>query len=65
MTEIEEQIKRNSPRESKPFGKRKTIKRDLPNDKELKDVFGIVNNGCDSNQIKTFIRKTTGKEIKE
>lgn len=56
---------RNSPRENKPFGKRKTVKRDLPTDKELKDIFGVVNNGCASNQIKTFIRKTTGKEIKE
>lgn len=57
--------KRNSPRESKPFGKRRTVKRALPNDKELKDVFGIVNNGCDSTQVKTFIRKTTGHKIEE
>ena len=51
-------------REIKPFGKRRENKK-LPNDKALKDVFGVVNNGCDSKQVIDFIAKTTGHRIKE
>lgn len=51
-------------REHKTFGKRQENKK-LPNDKALKDVFGVVNNGCDSKQIVEFIAKTTGHRIKE
>ena len=51
-------------RESKPFGKRQQSKREPPNDKKLKDTFGVVNKGCDSKQIVEFIKRTTGREIK-
>ena len=50
-------------REVKPFGRRQENKK-LPNDKALKDIFGVVNNGCDSKQVIDFIRKTTGHKIK-
>ena len=52
-------------REHKTFGKRQENKRKLPNDKALKDVFGVVNNGCDSKQVIDFIAKTAGHRIKE
>ena len=51
-------------REKKTFGKRQENKK-VPNDKALKDVFGVVNNGCDSKQVIDFIAKTTGHRIKE
>ena len=51
-------------REHKTFGKRQENKK-LPNDKALKDVFVVVNNGCDRKQIVEFIAKTTGHRIKE
>lgn len=50
-------------REIKPFGKRQENKRVLPSDKELKETFAIVNNGCDSKQVVDFIEKTTGHKI--
>jgi len=34
-------------------------------DEVLKDVFGVVNKGCDSEQVIGFIAKTTGHRIKE
>ncbi len=53
-------------REIKPFGKRSNTNiKQLPNNKVLKNVFGVVNDGEDSNQIVKFIRVTTGKNIKE
>ena len=52
-------------RERKPFGKRQENKRQLPDDKILKETFGVTNNGCDSKQIVDFIRRTTGHEIKD
>lgn len=51
-------------RELKPFGKRQQNKKQLPNDKKLKETFGVVNKGCDSEQIVEFIKRTTGHEIK-
>ena len=51
-------------REEKPFGKRQENKKELPGDKELKEVFAIVNEGCDSKQIIGFIKRTAGHEIK-
>lgn len=51
-------------RERKPFGKRRNSML-LPNNKILKDTFGVVNNGEDSNQVVKFIRINTGKNIKE
>ncbi len=51
-------------REKKTFGKRQENKK-LPNDKALKDVFGVVNNGYDSKQVVDYIAKTTGHKIKE
>lgn len=51
-------------REHKTFGKRKEHK-SIPNDGVLKDVFGVVNKGCDSEQVIDFIAKTTGHRIKE
>lgn len=50
-------------REAKPFGKRQQTTRSLPNDKVLKETFAVVNNGCDSQQVVDFIRKTTGHNI--
>ena len=29
-----------------------------------KDIFGVVNKGCDSKQVTDFIKRTTGHEIK-
>lgn len=52
-------------REIKTFGKRQENKRELPNDKKLKETFAIVNKGCDSEQVVEFIKRTTGHEIKE
>lgn len=52
-------------REKKTFGKRQENKRELPNDKKLKETFAIVNKGCDSKQVVEFIKRTTGHEIKE
>ena len=51
-------------REKKTFGKRQENKRELPNDKKLKETFAIVNKGCDSEQVVEFIKRTTGHEIK-
>ena len=51
-------------RETKVFGKRRNNKV-LPNNKVLKDTFGVVNNGEDSNQVVRFIRATTGRNISE
>lgn len=51
-------------REHKTFGKRNEHKR-TPNDEALKEVFGVVNKGCDSKQVINFIAKTTGHIIKE
>lgn len=50
-------------REYKKFGKR-TEHQKLPEDKVIKDVFGVVNKGCDSKQVIDFIKRTTGHEIK-
>lgn len=50
-------------REYKPFGKRTKHQR-LPEDKVIKDTFGVVNKGCDSKQVTDFIKRTTGYEIK-
>jgi len=52
-------------REHKAFGKRSEGQKPLPNDEALKDIFGIVNKGCDSEQIIDFIAKTTGHRIEE
>lgn len=52
-------------REKHKFGKRQENTRVLPSDKELKETFAIVNNGCDSKQVVDFIRKTTGHKFKE
>ena len=52
-------------RELKPFGKRQENKRELPDDKKLKETFAIVNNGCDSKQVVEFIKRTTWYEIEE
>lgn len=51
-------------REIKPFGKRQENHRNLPDDKEIRENFGVVNNGCDSKQVIDFIAKTTGHKIK-
>lgn len=50
-------------REYKLFGKRTEHQR-LPEDKVIKDTFGVVNKGCDSKQVTDFIKRTTGHEIK-
>ncbi len=49
-------------REKKEFGKRQKHQ-NLPNNKALKEIFGVINDGCDSKQVVDFIRKTTGKRI--
>lgn len=49
-------------REKKEFGERQKHK-DLPKNETLKEIFGVVNDGCDSKQVVDFIRKTTGKNI--
>lgn len=49
-------------REHKTFGERAKHQK-LPEDKVIKDTFGVVNKGCDSEQVVDFIRKTTGKKI--
>ena len=51
-------------REKKEFGKRQEH-RALPNNEALKEIFGVVNDGCDSKQVVDFIRKTTGRSIDE
>lgn len=50
-------------REYKIFEKR-TEHQKLPEDKVIKDTFGVVNKGCDSKQVTDFIKRTTGHEIK-
>jgi hypothetical protein len=50
-------------REHKTFGKR-TKHQKLPGDKVIKDIFGVVNKGCDSKQVTDFIKRATGHEIK-
>ena len=47
------------------FGKRTNKGNKVPADKVLKETFGVVNKGCDSQQVVDFIRKTTGHQIKE
>ena len=49
-------------REYKLFGKR-TEHQKLPEDKVLKDTFGVVNKGCDSKQVTDFIKRTTGHKL--
>ena len=46
------------------FGKRTNKGNKLPSDKVLKETFGVVNKGCDSQQVVDYIRKTTGHTIK-
>ena len=50
-------------REIKPFGKRSVISRKLPDSKNLKEIFGVTNNGCDSKQIINFVNKSTKQEL--
>lgn len=52
-------------REKKIFGKRNSNSRRLPNNENLRNTFGVVNKGCDSEQIISFINKTCGKDISE
>lgn len=52
-------------REKKKFGKRNLNPRQLPSNTNLKNTFGVVNKGCDSEQIVSFIKKTCGKDISE
>ena len=52
-------------REMKKFGKRNSSSRPLPSNENLKNTFGVVNKGCDSEQIVSFIKKTCGKDISE
>ena len=49
-------------RENKQFGKRRNSKK-LPDDKSLKEIFGIVNDGYESNRINDSIRKMTSHNI--
>lgn len=50
-------------REKKKFGKRNSNSRPLPSNENLKNTFGVVNKGCDSEQIVSFIKKSCGKDI--
>lgn len=52
-------------REIRTFGKRQTIKRPLPDNKTLQEVFGVVNKGCDSRQVVKYIRKTTNRDLQD
>lgn len=52
-------------REEKKFGKRNSSSRPLPSNENLRNTFGVVNKGCDSEQIISFINKTCGKDISE
>lgn len=52
-------------REKKKFGKRTSEPRPLPSNENLRNTFGVVNKGCDSEQIISFINKTCGKDISE
>ena len=52
-------------RERKKFGKRNSNSRPLPSNVALKNTFGVVNKGCDSEQIVSFIKTTCGKDISE
>ena len=52
-------------REKKKFGKRNSSSRPLPSNENLKNTFGVVNKGCDSEQIVSFIKKVCGKDISE
>ena len=45
------------------FGKRTNKGNKLPSDKVLKETFGVVNEGHESERIAEFLRKTTGKDI--
>lgn len=46
------------------FGKRTNKGMKAPSDKVLKETFGVVNKGYDSQQVVDYIRKTTGHTIK-
>lgn len=51
-------------REKKKFGERNPSSR-LPNNEKLRNTFGVVNKGCDSEQVVSFIKRVCGKDISE